>query len=305
MNIAVIGLGHVGLAYALLFASKYKVVAYDIDSVKINNLKKGILPSKNEELMKFFFENNLNITFFDTFSEIKNNIDYYIIALPTDYDGKIGSFNTYEIEQTVSKILRVKPNGKIILKSIVPIGFSNKLKRLFDTKNIIFVPEFLREGCSIYDNLYPSRIVVGDETVEGRKIAELFLSISTHSTANIKNVMLVSPTEAEAIKLFSNTFLALRVAFFNELDSFAERRSLNAEVVIKGVCLDPRIGNFYNNPSFGFGGYCLPKDTKQLKKEFIEINAPVIEAIDISNTNRKQFIVKQILERKPKYSRNI
>lgn len=300
MNIAVIGLGHVGLAYALLFASKYKVVAYDIDSVKINNLKKGILPSKNEELMKFFFENNLNITFFDTFSEIKNNIDYYIIALPTDYDEKIGSFNTYEIEQTVSKILRVKPNGKIILKSIVPIGFSNKLKRLFDTKNIIFVPEFLREGCSIYDNLYPSRIVVGDETVEGRKIAELFLSISTHSTANIKNVMLVSPTEAEAIKLFSNTFLALRVAFFNELDSFAERRSLNAEVVIKGVCLDPRIGNFYNNPSFGFGGYCLPKDTKQLKKEFIEINAPVIEAIDISNTNRKQFIVKQILERKPK-----
>lgn len=244
MNIAVIGLGHVGLAYALLFASKYKVVAYDIDSVKINNLKKGILPSKNEELMKFFFENNLNITFFDTFSEIKNNIDYYIIALPTDYDEKIGSFNTYEIEQTVSKILRVKPNGKIILKSIVPIGFSNKLKRLFDTKNIIFVPEFLREGCSIYDNLYPSRIVVGDETVEGRKIAELFLSISTHSTANIKNVMLVSPTEAEAIKLFSNTFLALRVAFFNELDSFAERRSLNAEVVIKGVCLDPRIGNF-------------------------------------------------------------
>lgn len=305
MNIAVIGLGHVGLAYALLFASKYKVVAYDIDSVKINNLKKGILPYKNEELMKFFFENNLNITFFDTFSEIKNNIDYYIIALPTDYDEKIGSFNTYEIEQTVSKILRVKPNGKIILKSIVPIGFSNKLKRLFDTKNIIFVPEFLREGCSIYDNLYPSRIVVGDETVEGRKIAELFLSISTHSTANIKNVMLVSPTEAEAIKLFSNTFLALRVAFFNELDSFAERRSLNAEVVIKGVCLDPRIGNFYNNPSFGFGGYCLPKDTKQLKKEFIEINAPVIEAIDISNTNRKQFIVKQILERKPKYSRNI
>lgn len=305
MNIAVIGLGHVGLAYALLFASKYKVVAYDIDSVKINNLKKGILPSKNEELMKFFFENNLNITFFDTFSEIKNNIDYYIIALPTDYDEKIGSFNTYEIEQTVSKILRVKPNGKIILKSIVPIGFSNKLKRLFDTKNIIFVPEFLREGCSIYDNLYPSRIVVGDETVEGRKIAELFLSISTHSTANIKNVMIVSPTEAEAIKLFSNTFLALRVAFFNELDSFAERRSLNAEVVIKGVCLDPRIGNFYNNPSFGFGGYCLPKDTKQLKKEFIEINAPVIEAIDISNTNRKQFIVKQILERKPKYSRNI
>lgn len=305
MNIAVIGLGHVGLTYALLFASKYKVVAYDIDSVKINNLKKGILPSKNEELMKFFFENNLNITFFDTFSEIKNNIDYYIIALPTDYDEKIGSFNTYEIEQTVSKILRVKPNGKIILKSIVPIGFSNKLKRLFDTKNIIFVPEFLREGCSIYDNLYPSRIVVGDETVEGRKIAELFLSISTHSTANIKNVMLVSPTEAEAIKLFSNTFLALRVAFFNELDSFAERRSLNAEVVIKGVCLDPRIGNFYNNPSFGFGGYCLPKDTKQLKKEFIEINAPVIEAIDISNTNRKQFIVKQILERKPKYSRNI
>ncbi|HGE7381260.1 TPA: nucleotide sugar dehydrogenase, partial [Streptococcus pneumoniae] len=244
--------------------------------------------------------NNLNITFFDTFSEIKNNIDYYIIALPTDYDEKIGSFNTYEIEQTVSKILRVKPNGKIILKSTVPIGFSNKLKRLFDTKNIIFVPEFLREGCSIYDNLYPSRIVVGDETVEGRKIAELFLSISTHSTANIKNVMLVSPTEAEAIKLFSNTFLALRVAFFNELDSFAERRSLNAEVVIKGVCLDPRIGNFYNNPSFGFGGYCLPKDTKQLKKEFIEINAPVIEAIDISNTNRKQFIVKQILERKPK-----
>ncbi|MDG7449619.1 hypothetical protein OK396_00830 [Streptococcus pneumoniae] len=137
----------------------------------------------------------------------------YIIALPTDYDEKIGSFNTYEIEQTVSKILRVKPNGKIILKSTVPIGFSNKLKRLFDTKNIIFVPEFLREGCSIYDNLYPSRIVVGDETVEGRKIAELFLSISTHSTANIKNVMLVSPTEAEAIKLFSNTFLALRVAF--------------------------------------------------------------------------------------------
>ncbi|CAG5339676.1 UDP-glucose 6-dehydrogenase [Streptococcus pneumoniae] len=300
MNIAVIGLGHVGLAYALLFASKYKVVAYDIDSVKINNLKKGILPSKNEELMKFFYENNLNITFFDTFSEIKNNIDYYIIALPTDYDEKIGSFNTYEIEQTVSKILRVKPNGKIILKSTVPFGFSNKLKRLFDTKNIIFVPEFLREGCSIYDNLYPSRIVVGDETVEGRKIAELFLSISTHSTANIKNVMLVSPTEAEAIKLFSNTFLALRVAFFNELDSFAERRSLNAEVVIKGVCLDPRIGNFYNNLSFGFGGYCLPKDTKQLKKEFIEINAPVIEAIDISNTNRKQFIVKQILERKPK-----
>lgn len=300
MNIAVIGLGHVGLAYALLFASKYKIVAYDIDSVKINNLKKGILPSKNEELMKFFCENNLNITFFDTFSEIKNNIDYYIIALPTDYDEKIGSFNTYEIEQTVSKILRVKPNGKIILKSTVPIGFSNKLKRLFDTKNIIFVPEFLREGCSIYDNLYPSRIVVGNETVEGRKIAELFLSISTHSTANIKNVMLVSPTEAEAIKLFSNTFLALRVAFFNELDSFAERRSLNAEVVIKGVCLDPRIGNFYNNPSFGFGGYCLPKDTKQLKKEFIEINAPVIEAIDISNTNRKQFIVKQILERKPK-----
>ena len=228
------------------------------------------------------------------------NIDYYIIALPTDYDEKIGSFNTYEIEQTVSKILRVKPNGKIILKLTVPFGFSNKLKRLFDTKNIIFVPEFLREGCSIYDNLYPSRIVVGDETVEGRKIAELFLSISTHSTANIKNVMLVSPTEAEAIKLFSNTFLALRVAFFNELDSFAERRSLNAEVVIKGVCLDPRIGKFYNNPSFEFGGYCLPKDTKQLKKEFIEINAPVIEAIDISNTNRKQFIVKQILERKPK-----
>ncbi|WP_203180682.1 nucleotide sugar dehydrogenase [Streptococcus mitis] len=296
MNIAVIGLGYVGLANALLFASKYKVVAYDIDTKKISNLERGIVSFNDDVIATFIAQNKLDISFTSLFGDIENNIDYYIIALPTNYDTKNNGFNISQIEQIISKILMVNEDSKIILKSTIPIGFSNKLKKQFYTENIFFVPEFLREGYSLYDSLYPNRIVIGDKSSKGEDIANLFLSVIAKKDVE---VMLVNSDEAEAIKLFSNAYLALRVAFFNELDSFTEFKNLCSRDIIKGVCLDSRIGDYYNTPSFGFGGYCLPKDTKQLENEFKGCSAPLIKAITISNTHRKKYVVSQILARTP------
>ncbi len=299
MKICVVGTGYVGLSLSALLSQKYHVIALDISKEKVDLINQGISPINDDELISYLNDKSLDLKATINNKEAYENADYIIVATPTNYDTEIGSFDTSNVEIVISDCIKLNPNSTIIIKSTVPLGFTDKMRRKYRKREIIFSPEFLRESKALYDNLYPSRIVVGDTTTKAIKFGEMLLACSKKSKSE-KLLFNMSSKEAEAVKLFSNTFLAMRVAFFNELDSFSEINNISTEKIIDGVSSDPRIGNYYNNPSFGYGGYCLPKDTKQLLANFGEIPNNIIKAVVESNDTRKDFIVESIIKKKPK-----